>query len=42
MAEVQPIPEHYPRVTPYLCVDGAAEDVSPEEMRRRSEELYGS
>lgn len=21
---VQPIPEGYPRVTPYLCVDGAA------------------
>ncbi len=23
MAKVQPIPEGYPRVTPYLCVDGA-------------------
>jgi PhnB protein len=23
MAEVKPIPEGYPRVTPYLCVDGA-------------------
>ena len=24
MAEVKPIPDTYPRVTPYLCVDGAA------------------
>jgi PhnB protein len=24
MAAVQPIPEEYPRVTPYLCVDGAS------------------
>ncbi len=24
MANVQPIPEGYPQVTPYLCVDGAA------------------
>jgi PhnB protein len=24
MAEVKPIPDGYPRVTPYLCVDGAA------------------
>jgi PhnB protein len=24
MAAVQPIPEAYPRVTPYLCVDGAS------------------
>ncbi|MBB4981422.1 MULTISPECIES: VOC family protein [Streptomyces] len=24
---VQPIPEGYPRVTPYLCVDGAAEAI---------------
>jgi PhnB protein len=24
MADVKPIPEGYPRVTPYLCVDGAA------------------
>ena len=24
MASVQPIPEGYPQVTPYLCVDGAA------------------
>ena len=23
MAKVQPIPEEYPQVTPYLCVDGA-------------------
>jgi len=23
MADVQPIPEGYPRITPYLCVDGA-------------------
>src|SRR3981081_3776889 len=23
MANVKPIPEGYPRVTPYLCVDGA-------------------
>jgi PhnB protein len=24
MAAVQPIPEEYPQVTPYLCVDGAS------------------
>ncbi len=24
MVSVNPIPEHYPQVTPYLCVDGAA------------------
>ena len=24
MAAVQPIPQEYPRVTPYLCVDGAS------------------
>lgn len=24
MSEVKPIPDDYPRVTPYLCVDGAA------------------
>ena len=24
MSEVKPIPDNYPRVTPYLCVDGAA------------------
>ena len=24
MAKVQPVPEGYPNVTPYLCVDGAA------------------
>ena len=24
MAEVKPIPDGYPRVTPYLCIDGAA------------------
>ena len=24
MAEVNPIPDSYPRITPYLCVDGAA------------------
>jgi PhnB protein len=24
MADVQPIPEGYPRITPYLCVDGAS------------------
>ena len=24
MSEVQPIPDDYPRVIPYLCVDGAA------------------
>ena len=24
MPEVDPIPDSYPRVTPYLCVDGAA------------------
>lgn len=24
MADVNPIPENFPRVTPYLCVDGAA------------------
>jgi PhnB protein len=24
MAKVNPIPDNYPRVTPYLCIDGAA------------------
>ncbi|HWB72072.1 MAG TPA: VOC family protein [Egibacteraceae bacterium] len=24
MAEVKPIPDGYPRVTPYLCIDGAS------------------
>ena len=23
MADVKPIPDEYPQVTPYLCVDGA-------------------
>ncbi|MDP9072328.1 MAG: VOC family protein [Actinomycetota bacterium] len=32
MAEVKPIPDGYPRVTPYLCVDGAAAAI----------EFYGS
>ena len=27
MADVQPIPDHYPRVTPYLHVDGAREAI---------------
>ena len=27
MAEVKPIPDNYPRVTPYLHVDGAAEAI---------------
>jgi PhnB protein len=27
MADVQPIPDNYPRVTPYLVVDGAAEAI---------------
>jgi PhnB protein len=27
MADVKPIPDAYPRVTPYLCVDGAAEAI---------------
>jgi PhnB protein len=27
MADVNPIPEGYPRVMPYLCVDGAAEAI---------------
>lgn len=27
MAEVKPIPDDYPRVVPYLCVDGAAEAI---------------
>lgn len=27
MAEIKPIPEGYPRVMPYLCVDGAAEAI---------------
>jgi PhnB protein len=27
MADVDPIPEGYPRLTPYLCVDGAAEAI---------------
>jgi PhnB protein len=28
MADVKPIPDNYPRVTPYLHVDGAAEAIS--------------
>jgi PhnB protein len=27
MADVKPIPDNYPRVIPYLCVDGAAEAI---------------
>jgi PhnB protein len=27
MADVNPIPEDYPRVVPYLCVDGAAQAI---------------
>jgi PhnB protein len=27
MADVKPIPEGYPRITPYLCVDGAADAI---------------
>jgi PhnB protein len=27
MATVDPIPKNYPRVTPYLCVDGAADAI---------------
>jgi PhnB protein len=27
MADVQPIPEGYPVVTPYLCIDGAADAI---------------
>ena len=27
MSPVQPIPEGYPRLTPYLCVDGAAKAI---------------
>ena len=27
MADVNPIPEGYPRVTPYLYIDGAAEAI---------------
>jgi PhnB protein len=27
MSNVQPIPSDYPRVTPYLCVDGAAQAI---------------
>ncbi len=27
MADVKPIPDGYPQVTPYLCVDGAAEAI---------------
>ena len=32
MANVKPIPDGYPRVTPYLCIDGASEAI----------EFYGS
>jgi len=28
MASVQPIPDEYPRVSPYLCVDGAADAIT--------------
>jgi len=27
MADVKPIPDGYPRVTPYLCVDGASDAI---------------
>jgi PhnB protein len=27
MAQVKPVPDGYPRVTPYLCVDGAAKAI---------------
>lgn len=27
MSDVKPIPDDYPRVTPYLCVDGAAQAI---------------
>jgi PhnB protein len=27
MAKVKPIPDGYPRVTPYLCIDGASEAI---------------
>ena len=27
MSDVNPIPDDYPRITPYLCVDGAAEAI---------------
>src|SRR5437016_5567461 len=27
MANVKPIPDDYPRVTPYLCIDGAAKAI---------------
>ena len=27
MADVKPIPENYPQVTPYLCVDGAEDAI---------------
>ena len=28
MADVKPIPDGYPQVTPYLCVDGASEAIA--------------
>lgn len=28
MAKVKPIPDGYPRVTPYLCVDGASDAIA--------------
>ena len=28
MANVKPIPDAYPQVTPYLCIDGAAEAIA--------------
>jgi PhnB protein len=28
MSDVQPIPDNYPQLTPYLCVDGAEEAIT--------------
>jgi PhnB protein len=38
MADVKPIPEGYPQVTPYLCVDGADDAIKFYERVLRAEE----
>lgn len=40
-ASVAPIPDHDPRVTPYLCVDGAADAIDFSTGVFGAEEQYG-
>lgn len=49
MPAARPLPDDYPRLTPYPCVEGAAEatvcvyveDVPPEELARRAADSMG-